>query len=278
MRLKLLTWNVHGLPFAHRSSAKLAKYVAERDADVILLQEAWTRALDRSLLAALPGYGHSYTPIRGHFFRAGGLLALVRSSVFTVDDATFQPFFCQGPAWKFWEADGLGEKGFQRLDLTHKPTGQKLTVFNTHRQMAQIDRIAASIAPDAVVIAGGDYNTQPSEPIKPGLPLWDDLTANVQPGQTTHDKYWIDYVFARRRANNPITATIAPLDSAALNLSDHKPLFATIDVPAAAARSAAALVSVGAAIASRPHDRRQFLFAAALAAAGLLAGGGTQAA
>lgn len=292
MKFTLLTWNLHGLPLVHRSSSDLAKTIAGRDADVILLQEAWTRALNRSIIAALPGYRHSYTPIRGRFFRSGGLLALVRASALTIDEAAFQPFFCQGPAWKIWELDGLGEKGFQRLDLTYKPTGEKLTLFNTHlqsfydghpyeqlrcQQIAQIDRVAASLPPDAAVMAAGDYNTTPDESINPARGLWTDLTVNAQPGHNTNGNVWIDYVFARKPSNR-FTASVDVLDTIGLKLSDHNALFATIEIPASPLRSAAALVSVAAAMALQPHDRREFIFGAVLAAAGLLAGTGTQAA
>jgi exonuclease III len=78
--VKLVTWNVHGLPFtgAPRRLPEIAKYVADQQPDVIGFQEVWLRPYAKILKQTFLNQGYRAVEKRAGFIRFGGLLVFVK--------------------------------------------------------------------------------------------------------------------------------------------------------------------------------------------------------
>lgn len=241
LAIDLVSWNVHGPPFAARRRARLAAVAGEVEArapDVALLQEVWFRGDAAWLGARLGGaYALGDGAPRRWPLRAGGLLALVRRDGAWAAEPGLPRFERYGVAagrWRIWEGDGLAGKGVQVLALRHRPSGAPLAVLHTHVQ-AQYDTVrherpraaqlrhlrdlSATIAPGAPLLAAGDLNTGPAERLyaEHVAPAWIDLTRETRaarPCAVTQfecgaEPQWIDYVLARR---NPLWAVASTVD------------------------------------------------------------------
>jgi endonuclease/exonuclease/phosphatase family metal-dependent hydrolase len=252
MRLRLVSWNLHGTPTSRRRIRRMRACAAEllrRRPDLILLQEVWRRDDARLLVHDL---GEAWLPLDvppGGLGRRGGLLAFASRSRRWRAESHFEPFRSEAPAWKLWEGDGLGDKGIQRLDL-EGPEG-RLVVLNTHLQAAyrpggyaevrraQLEQLGAAVArvePDLPVLAAGDLNTRPDEPLFAAtLERFEDLTAPLRracggcgtvPGRSD----WIDYVLWRRSPAWQARAESELIRSARADVpfSDHHGLDARI--------------------------------------------------
>lgn len=220
MRLRLISWNLHGPPPAPRIIPRLravAREIARRAPDVVLLQELWTQVQSNLISRRLPDYERVDPPTRG-WLRTAGLMTLVsRSSAeLRVVGSRFESYLAHAPAWKLWEGDGLSQKGILTVDLTRG--SERLSVTNTHLQAsygpggypriraAQLEQLRAALArePKGVpTLVGGDLNTRPQEN------LWGelrnetlDLTRRYRErcdcGTSVGGGSWIDYVLARR--------------------------------------------------------------------------------
>jgi len=226
MLIHLVTWNLHTPPFAPRRSQRLraaARHLRSRPGpapDLLLFQEIWSEDFWEELAQALaPDYTPSL-PEKGPGIAArSGLATFLRSdSGWRVTEHHFEAFRAEGPLWRFWEGDGIAEKGFEITGLER--AGLQLSLLNTHlqaqypprhyrevrrQQIAQIARAVAGIPDTRLLLAGGDWNTTPGESLYPKLAdFLTDLTAAYRTrcgcGTFVAEREggaWLDYLFAR---------------------------------------------------------------------------------
>lgn len=305
MRLRFVSWNLHGAPGARNPAERLPVAARLLDAlepkpDALFFQEIWRDDQAALLRGALPAWTEVGVP--GHWLgRKGGLLAFLRErDALRLRGAGFREFADEASDWIVWEGDGLGDKGVQWVEL--ETSAGPIVFLNTHlqaqygsrayteirrAQLAELEREAAARARDgAQVLAVGDLNTRPQELLgEGGRPLveafrdaWADLTAEhraacecgtVPPRPERPTAPWIDYVLARRSPRWRVDVLdVRRITNRAPDdpYSDHDAL----DVSIALDRTPT-LSGLGAAAlwATRPMTRRTALSACALAAADL---------
>jgi endonuclease/exonuclease/phosphatase family metal-dependent hydrolase len=228
LRLRLVSWNLHGLPPPTRFGAsqrvlRAADEACGRNPDIILFQEVWRRSYADRLLtrctdydAAIPRQGGPGT---------GGLVTLFCRANWTLVESAFTPFDAHASPLRIWEGDGLSRKGVLTSRMTHRTTGASIAVINTHfqsqygkrtylrvrqAQAEQLNRIAAGLDTKVdTLFLCGDLNTTPDEPLYAALQKdWLDLTAQARADcagrplcgtyyQTETQRIWLDYIFLR---------------------------------------------------------------------------------
>ena len=258
--MRVLSWNLHATPVTDRTSERVetaAATITDLRPDVVLLQEVWRPGDTRRIVDTLgAGYLIVDNPAAGLLLRKSGLMTCVRRQWgWRVLDTRFHEFRAEAPDWKIWEADGLGSKGV--LTTTLARGTQRLALLNTHLQSAYSSSRYADIRarqveelwveteriPLAVpVIAAGDLNTLPSEPLYGTLERqWIDL------GRTTRrtcrcgtsflpdggEGGWIDYILTRRTA--AWQSRVAAFElirnvRSDVPYSDHHGLLATVEL------------------------------------------------
>jgi endonuclease/exonuclease/phosphatase family metal-dependent hydrolase len=260
MRLELISWNVHGPPLSRRRPQRLAavaEVIREAAPDLVLLQEVWFPSDAERVVQCLPGYEPIAHGLRAGLLRRGGLLALLhRDRGWSYDSSRsgFESFRASAPLWRVWEGDALGRKGIHRIELVEDASGHRLVVLNTHlqaqygtirhepprrAQLEHLARTARAIDADLPVLAAGDFNTGPAEPVFDEVlrPHWHDLTESrrARPDAATHmdcgaEPPWIDYVLARRSDSWAVSADLDLIENTAPDepWSDHHGLRATV--------------------------------------------------
>lgn len=137
MGLRILTYNIHGLPWIQVpiEAILLWSYVKCRS-DVICFQEVFSRKLRQKILHLAPKYGFRVffpaveprclgKPLLG-FFTPCGLCILVKQSFIIVNQPRFVPFYNKSGL------DSLVNKGIFILEILY---GKKqIQIFNTHFQ------------------------------------------------------------------------------------------------------------------------------------------------
>ncbi|MCK6556613.1 endonuclease/exonuclease/phosphatase family protein [Candidatus Binatia bacterium] len=236
VELRLLSWNVHGVPGTRDRPQRLdrvADEVLRRDPDLVLLQEVWLDP-DRSRLVERLAGAYVAIDVRpqGWLGRPGGLLACVRrEGMWRTCDSSFRPYRFAAARWRVWEGDGIGRKGLQRIDFD--VAGERVVVLNTHlqasypwnhhghvrgRQLLELQSIVTGIAEHAAVVVAGDLNTRPGDrEYRHIRAAWVDLTAELRArdGCGTclegdgSDAGWLDYVLTRRHPAWQVTAPAA---------------------------------------------------------------------
>lgn len=261
--LRVLTWNLHAIPFiSPRPPARLrnvAAKIREQRPDVVLLQEVWSHAYAGELVRALEG-DYRLTSAGGctRPFPCGGLVVLVRiASGWIASAPTFVPYEASAPWYRFREWDGIVKKGALLLWLGRGD--ETLGIIDTHlqteypyhgydysdvrrRQLAQLELILHTTFDRRPVILGGDFNTSPIE--RSGLygshivRLGDDRTADERaachcgtrpPGPIPRTSpRWIDYVLTNEL---PARATTARVTNQWLDqpYSDHDGVLVRLD-------------------------------------------------
>lgn len=265
--LRVMTWNLHAIPFVSpRPTWRLrnvAAKIAEQQPDVVLLQEVWTHAYADLLERALGG-AYRMTRAAGcrRPYPCGGLVVLVRvASGWTASAPTFVPFDAAAPWYRLGEWDGIAKKGMLLAQLRRGDA--TLGVVDLHLQTRypehghhyrairrrQLEQLAATL--DATfagrpAIVAGDFNTAPRE--RSGLyathiaPLGDDRTAALRAacphcGTRAPPKFprWIDYVITRGLAG-AASLTLITNDAIDDPYSDHHALLLRLEHDGAALR------------------------------------------
>jgi len=301
---RVVSWNLHGAPGAPdvrgrfgRAAGWILEARRARGAvgppDLVLFQEVWTRGQEEILRDPLEaGYEIASTPPGWILPRKGGLLALVRrGGPLALLRSEFREFEAEAPQWRFWEADGLGDKGIQRLEL--RLGDHTFFAFHTHLQAAyaraphaevraaQLGELArwASAAPrSAPLLVAGDLNTEPPELERLLLrrdPRWRDLTAPLRsrrecwsPPDESGREEWIDYILARggdAQRFRVERSDCVPSRPADVPFSDHPGMDLDLALEAAHA-GLRRLVPALAARLAEPQCRREWLGSAALLA------------
>jgi endonuclease/exonuclease/phosphatase family metal-dependent hydrolase len=253
--MHLISWNVHGIPFLRgkrRRLDRIANEIAGRGPDLVLLQEVWTRGDAASIVARLGAVGYSAVGNAPVLIpRNGGLLVLVRDrSEWRARGSRFIRFTASAAIWRVWEADGLGGKGLQTVELEHAATNGTVQVVNTHlqsqysgrphaevrrRQIAQLERLLSQDRATPALVCG-DFNSEPDDEALSPLrrAQWTDLTfaARQRCGATDAGRgpHWVDYVWAVPRGRERFDADVDVIRSQSTvdPFSDHWGLDARI--------------------------------------------------
>jgi endonuclease/exonuclease/phosphatase family metal-dependent hydrolase len=268
MTIRLLSWNVHGLPYpvtrnrAHRMQ-RIGERIAAEKADVAVLQEVWPGALT-PLVSAAAGYSAHFVPT---FFGSpsGGLVVLVRDGAgWSVDAGSlrFRAYSRWGARRKVWEGDGIAGKGalFVALD---DASGRRLWIAATHLQsrygssdyanvrlwqVRELGRWLGELA-DPVLVAG-DFNTPATEAqgYQAISALGIDLTQDVRHRTGAVTNYplhstaaWIDFVLLRPGNARLERSSLRLIENERIDhpYSDHSALVADVDLEVSVARETA---------------------------------------
>jgi len=241
-QLRVVTYNIWGMPTWISGAspdryAQIAEELERQNADIILLQEVWSRRSHQAVPAGGEWSVASAEPF-SCFFRRNGLVCLSR---FPVVQGEFRPF--RSAAWP----DSLVEKGALKITV-ELGDSRRLNVWNVHLQAGrstrarsrQIGELAAwvSQARDGQIadIIAGDFNCTPesSEYDQLVRELGQDVCglgnqrhfathfgAGSKPGEAST----LDYVFVRaRRPSLAFRAGFEPVigaDQTGEWLSDH---------------------------------------------------------
>src|SRR5262245_16168366 len=302
---RIVCWNLHGAPGAPDVGGRFRRaagwilgasnaFAAMGPPDLVLLQEVWTRGQEEILREELQAsYEIAGTPRGWLLPRKGGLLTGIRrGGPLSLLRSEFREFEAEASEWRFWEADGLGDKGIQRLEL--RLGDQTFVAFHTHLQAAylraphaevraaqlgQLTRWADAVPRSAPVLVAGDLNLDPSELetllLRPDA-RWQELSAALRsqhecwsPPDPSGRKDWVDYVLARdgeAQRFRVARSDCVPSRPADVPYSDHPALDLDLALEAGHA-GLPNLVPILAARLALPQCRREWLRSAALLAA-----------
>ncbi|MEZ4279952.1 MAG: endonuclease/exonuclease/phosphatase family protein [Myxococcota bacterium] len=175
--MRLGTFNVWGLPeaFSDDVSSRMRALVARLEAtdlDILLIQEAWTREVRRTLRHGARRAGFAVSEGDG---ASGGLMTLSR---LPIRSSRFERFRFRGDPERLDKGEYLGGKGFEVVEIEGE--GGPFAVVNTHTharyrienstldsavrtaQLLQIVAFAHDHAGSLVI--GGDFNCRESDP------------------------------------------------------------------------------------------------------------------
>ncbi|MEE9608129.1 MAG: endonuclease/exonuclease/phosphatase family protein [Myxococcota bacterium] len=269
MRLRILTLNVWGLPWpfgrhlGQRIEA-IAATLPRLGADVLALQEVWTRRSRNALLEAGHAAGFRHDWHNDVALGGSGLLVLSR---LPIADVRFQAYVVRGPPHSLG-GDYYGGKGFAEVGL--ETAVGRIALVDTHLQAlyddraelapfqaAQVVQLAARLAEiDDPVVVAGDFNVDEGNReyrILRGLTGLRDVAAELdrrQPTARAANPYHrgrrepdqrIDYVFARdgaARRVRPVTLRRVydeslQIEGRSLAYSDHAGVLAELEIVAA---------------------------------------------
>jgi endonuclease/exonuclease/phosphatase family metal-dependent hydrolase len=175
--MRLGTFNVWGLPeaFSDDVSSRMRALVSRLEAtdlDILLIQEAWTREVRRTLRNGARRAGFAVSEGDG---ASGGLMTLSR---LPIRASRFERFRFRGDPERLDKGEYIGGKGFEVVEVEGE--GGPFTIVNTHTharyrvedsrldsavRAAQLLQIVAFVHeyPGSLVI-GGDFNCRESDP------------------------------------------------------------------------------------------------------------------
>jgi endonuclease/exonuclease/phosphatase family metal-dependent hydrolase len=176
VRLRVLTWNVWGLPaFSTNLEARMAALpaaIAKLDPDLVLLQEIWAESDGSIVKEGLERYGYRYSSHLAH--TESGMTGLFTASKLPLQPVGFMPFTSGRIGHSIWHLEWIASKGVGSL-LLKTPAGD-VQVQNTHLQaqyetdaydaerLSQVSEIALmQKGASAPLILGGDFNTGSEE-------------------------------------------------------------------------------------------------------------------
>lgn len=235
--MRLGTFNVWGLPesFSDDVSSRMreiAKRLAASDLDVLMIQEAWTREVRRTIRQGARQAGFQVSEGAG---ASGGLMTLSR---LPIRASRFDRFRFRGDPERLTKGEYLGGKGFETVEL-EGPDGP-FTLMNTHlharyseddstldsavRTAQLLEIVAALRARPGTVVVGGDFNCKVGDPeyqVFCGLTGAVDLGRDLGAGTISSTNFYkrdregpekrIDYVFVRPGAGVAFAARDARL-------------------------------------------------------------------
>jgi endonuclease/exonuclease/phosphatase family metal-dependent hydrolase len=133
IRLRLVTWNVWGVPLIttdlDERLAALPDALAALEPDIVCLQELWTARHIESVSARLSQRGLRHFR---RFESPDGVTGLIVASKLPLGAAVFRPFSFGRMPHSFWHLDWLVEKGV--ADVTVETPLGALRLQNTHLQ------------------------------------------------------------------------------------------------------------------------------------------------
>jgi endonuclease/exonuclease/phosphatase family metal-dependent hydrolase len=176
VRLRVLTWNVWGLPVVSTNLVArmlaLPSAVAKLEPDIVLFQEIWAESDGDRVRQGLARHGYAYTSHLAH--TEHGMTGLFAASKLPLKDVGFLPFASGRIGHSIWHLEWIASKGVGRY-LVQTPLGE-LEVQNTHLQAQyDTDLYAAERLSQASeilmlrqnralpLVLGGDFNTGSEE-------------------------------------------------------------------------------------------------------------------
>jgi endonuclease/exonuclease/phosphatase family metal-dependent hydrolase len=253
--MRLGTFNVWGLPesFSDDVSSRMreiARRLEASELDVLMIQEAWTPEVRRTIRQGARKAGFEVSKGAG---ASGGLMTLSR---LPIRGSRFDRFRFRGDPERLTRGEYLGGKGFEIVDL-EGPDGP-FTLMNTHlhsrysatdstldsavRTAQLLEIIAAVHAQQGTVVVGGDFNFKADDPefeIFRGLTGVIDLGQGLALGTVSSTNFYkrhrqgpdkrIDFIFVRPgagvafEARDPrlLFAETARIRQRDRSLSDH---------------------------------------------------------
>lgn len=261
MKLRILSWNVHGLPapFSKHRAARLGRIalaISHEQPDFVALQEVWAGSL--RLLAGVRGdYTAHYARSRGGNTLGGLLLLVRRGSGWSAgaDSMRFRRYSSYAARHRIWEADGLAGKGALLLPVEHR-SGERLWLVDTHlqsryagsdyhkvrrAQIHELTRWVGELGKAEPIVIAGDFNTPAdSDPLHESIAsLGRDVTEEVRStgdGVTNFPVHasagWIDYVLVAPPAAGAAAGRTRLIRNRAADdpYSDHHGLVCDIEV------------------------------------------------
>lgn len=290
--LRVLSWNVHALPFALGRRARLervANVILRELPDAVQLQEVWAPRDWRYLNSRLaPRYELVEVPARNLLFRQSGLVTLVRQD-WQVEGVASHTFSVRAPSWRVWEADALSNKGVLAVRISRG--GRRVVLYNTHlqaeyeesryeairaAQLAELSDFVERLSWNPPFVLTGDLNTRPDEHavLRGLLSEWIDLghgfrercECSTQIHGDGRKGAWVDYALARPSEGGRTRAVEFDLitnDGRDQPYSDHEGISATVEM---LEPGAGTVPLIGLLITSpAPMSRRTFFGASLLA-------------
>ena len=131
MTLRILTYNIRGLPWISCPIDDILSWLLKRDCDIVCLQEVFTRPLQAAIESCdewnvFFSQGSTCAGRAAGFYSGAGLCILVRRGIKLLGEASFHQFI---------DASGLDyfvSKGILQVSLEFE--GQRIDIFNTHCQ------------------------------------------------------------------------------------------------------------------------------------------------
>jgi endonuclease/exonuclease/phosphatase family metal-dependent hydrolase len=176
LRLRVLSWNVWGLPafstnLAERMAA-LPDAIAKLDPDVVLLQEIWAESDGDRVREGLARRGYLHATHLAH--TEHGMTGLFTASKLPLKHVGFLPFASGRIGHSIWHLEWIASKGVGSFVL-ETPLGE-LAIQNTHLQaqyetdvyaaerLSQMSEIVQMHRANALpLVLGGDFNTGSEE-------------------------------------------------------------------------------------------------------------------
>jgi len=177
LKLRILTWNVWGLPAVStnlqaRMNA-LPDAIAKLAPDIVLMQEVWAEGDGDQIKRGLKQRGYPYVSHLAH--TEYGMTGLFTASKLPLEDVRFHPFASGRIGHSFWHLEWIASKGVGSY-LVQTPLGA-LEVQNTHLQaqydtdgyaaerLSQVSEILMKTQdrPQRPLLLGGDFNTGSAE-------------------------------------------------------------------------------------------------------------------
>jgi endonuclease/exonuclease/phosphatase family metal-dependent hydrolase len=173
LKLRVLTWNVWGVPFVsshlEARTRALPEAIATLDPDLILLQELWQKEHGALVAAGLERHGYRFA--RHFAATAPGKTGLFIASRLKLSAGSYRPFAIGRMPHSFWHLDWLVSKGVAECVL-ETPLGP-VWVQDTHLQAQYVtdtygaERLAQASElvvidrpePHRPMILAGDFNS-----------------------------------------------------------------------------------------------------------------------
>jgi exonuclease III len=176
MKLRLVSYNTHGLPWSNQKPREISDWCLQQDPDVVCLQEVFTDKARKVYtdLFCVAGYTAVVPRDYGVTFFPSGLLTLVRNDTLKLVTERFEPFLA-------YDTVEVGaNKGFQCMVLYHREAGRMITLVNTHTQSTtaatiftshegiqrilhdQMEQMVTAVRKDVPAFLIGDFNCEAS--------------------------------------------------------------------------------------------------------------------
>ena len=253
MRVRIVSYNTHGLPWSNQKPREISDWCLSQDADVLCFQEVFTEKARASYIERIENNGYVAIIPRDDgvtFFRSG-LLAFVRKATLLVVSERFEPFLIH-------DTVEIGaNKGFQCLVLQHRGSGRCFTLMNAHTQSttiatvftsheciqsilrAQLEQMVRTVRSDIPAFIIGDLNCEasPHPDVRffyPAAPLRKSTFPST--GEDLDHIAWIPVQWVKDGrpwcsidTSGPqiLSYTVTPLP-----YSDHYPILVDLHVPA----------------------------------------------
>ena len=126
--MRILTYNVHGLPWSRNQSPAIVRYISHIRPDVLCFQEVFTNKLRDYFSTELPKYGYTVVSPRdeGVALLGSGLL-IAFTAEYTLLSSCFYPYTM------YHDIEIGANKGFQTVRI-RGPGGRRYVIANTHVQ------------------------------------------------------------------------------------------------------------------------------------------------